>query len=98
MIGGNVGQKTLEPSAMGNGESKRGELIVADAGFPDEVGEQVLIQGKGSVKADGPEVTAAVKDVVSRLEQHRRRLEHREPARRRAPREHRLRRTAAPSS
>ena len=68
VIGGNVGQKTLEPSAMGNGESKRGELIVADAGFPDEVGEQVLIQGKGSVKADGPEVTAAVKDVVSRLE------------------------------
>ena len=34
VIGGNVGQKTLEPSAMGNGESKRGELIVADAGLP----------------------------------------------------------------
>jgi RND superfamily putative drug exporter len=68
VIGGNVGQKTLEPSAMGNGESKRGELIVADAGFPDEVGEQVLIQGKGSIKAGDAEVTAAVQDVVSRLE------------------------------
>ena len=30
VIGGNVGQKNLEPSAMGNGESKRGELIVDD--------------------------------------------------------------------
>ena len=33
VIGGKVGQQNLEPSAMGNGESKRGDLIVADAGF-----------------------------------------------------------------
>jgi uncharacterized membrane protein YdfJ with MMPL/SSD domain len=68
VIGGKVGQKNLEPSAMGNGESKRGEMIVADAGFPDTVGERVLIQGKGSIAADDPQVTAAVKDVVSRLD------------------------------
>jgi uncharacterized membrane protein YdfJ with MMPL/SSD domain len=67
LIGGKVGQKNLEPSAMGNGESKRGDMIVADAGFPETIGERVLIQGKGSVESGDPQVTAAVKDVVSRL-------------------------------
>src|SRR5215207_9865487 len=67
LIGGKVGQKNLEPSAMGNGESKRGDMIVADAGFPDTIGERVLIQGKGSIESGDPEVSAAVKDVVSRL-------------------------------
>ena len=28
----------------------------------------MLIQGKGSIKSDDPQVTAAVKDVVNRLE------------------------------
>jgi uncharacterized membrane protein YdfJ with MMPL/SSD domain len=68
LIGGKVGQKNLEPSAMGNGESKRGDMIVDAAGFPDTVGERVLIQGKGSIKSGDPEVTAAVKDVVQRLD------------------------------
>jgi len=67
VIGGKVGQQNLEPSAMGNGESKRGEQIIAAAGFPDTVDERVLIQGTGSVKAGDPEVAAAVKDVVDRL-------------------------------
>ena len=43
-------------------------MIVKAAGFPDRAGEQVLVQGKGSVKAGDLEVTAAVRDVVSRLE------------------------------
>ena len=68
LIGGNVGQKNLEQSASGNGDSKRGAMIVDDAGFPDTVGERVLIQAKGSAKSDSPEVTAAVKDVVKRLD------------------------------
>src|SRR6185436_15067042 len=68
LVGGNVGQKTLEQAASGNGDSKRGSMIVDDAGFPDTVGERVLIQGKGSLKSDSPEVTAAVKDVVHRLD------------------------------
>jgi uncharacterized membrane protein YdfJ with MMPL/SSD domain len=68
VIGGKVGQKNLEPSAMGNGESKRGDMIVADAGFPETIGERVLIQGKGSIQSGDPEVTAAVQDVVSRLD------------------------------
>jgi uncharacterized membrane protein YdfJ with MMPL/SSD domain len=69
VIGGKVGQQNLESSKMGNGESKRHDIIVDNAGFPDEVAERVLIQGKGSITADSPEVTAAVKDVVDRLGQ-----------------------------
>src|SRR5215203_4466703 len=68
MIGGKVGQQNLESSKMGNGESKRHDTIVDNANYPDEIGERVLIQGKGSLKADSPQVTAAVKDVVNRLE------------------------------
>jgi uncharacterized membrane protein YdfJ with MMPL/SSD domain len=68
VIGGKVGQQNLEQSASGNGESKRGSMIVDDAGFPETIGERVLIQGKGSIKADDPAVTSAVKDVVNRLE------------------------------
>ena len=45
VIGGKVGQQNLEPSAQGNGESKRGAMIVDDAGFPKTFGERVLIQG-----------------------------------------------------
>src|SRR5215213_3920780 len=68
VIGGKVGQQNLESSKMGNGESKRHDTIVDAAGYPDEIGERVLIQGKGSIKANSPEVATAVKDVVDRLE------------------------------
>jgi RND superfamily putative drug exporter len=68
VIGGKVGQQNLKSSEMGNGESKRGNVIVDEANFPETIGERVLIQGKDSIKADDPEVTAAVKDVVSRLQ------------------------------
>ena len=68
VLGGKVGQNDLDESASGNGESKRGDMIVEAAGFPDQAGEQVLVQGKGSVKAGDPQVTAAVRDVVTRLE------------------------------
>jgi uncharacterized membrane protein YdfJ with MMPL/SSD domain len=67
MIGGNIGQKNLKTVESGNGDSKHGSMIVDGAGFPKTVGERVLIQGKGSIKADSPQVTAAVKDVVTRL-------------------------------
>ncbi len=67
-LGSNVGQKDLKTAEMGNGDSKRAELIVDAAGFPKTAGEQVLVQGKGTVKADDPQVTAAVTDVVNRLE------------------------------
>jgi uncharacterized membrane protein YdfJ with MMPL/SSD domain len=68
-VGGKIGQNDLDESATGNGESKRGDMIVEAAGFPEQAGEQVLVQGKGSVKAGEPQMTAAVKDVVRRLQQ-----------------------------
>ena len=64
VLGGKVGQNDLDDSARGSGESKRGDMIVEAAGFPDQAGEQVLVQGKGSGEL---QVTAAVRDVVSRL-------------------------------
>ncbi|HEX5782080.1 MAG TPA: MMPL family transporter, partial [Solirubrobacteraceae bacterium] len=64
VVGGKVGQNDLDESAVGSGESKRGDMIVEAAGFADQSREQVLVQGRD---ADAPEVTAAVRDVVSRL-------------------------------
>jgi uncharacterized membrane protein YdfJ with MMPL/SSD domain len=69
VLGGKIGQNDLDESATGSGESKRGDMIVKAAGFPEQAGEQVLVQGKGSVTADDPEVTAAVRDVARRLAQ-----------------------------
>jgi uncharacterized membrane protein YdfJ with MMPL/SSD domain len=66
VVGGRIGLNALDEAASGTGESKRGDMIVA-AGFPQKAGEQVLVQAKGSMKADDPQVTAAVSDVVSRL-------------------------------
>ena len=60
VVGGKIGQNDLGESAAGSGESKRGDTIVEAAGFPEQSGEQVLIQGENT--------TAAVRDVVSRLE------------------------------
>ena len=90
VVGGKVGLNDIDESASGNGESKRGDMIVDAAGFPDQAGEQVLVQGKGSIKAGDPQVTAAVKDVVSRLGADRGHHRHREPARSRHARQHRL--------
>ncbi len=67
-LGGKVGTNELKDSALGNGESKRGDMIADAAGFPDETGEQVLVQGKGSVRAGDALVTAAVTDLVDRLQ------------------------------
>jgi uncharacterized membrane protein YdfJ with MMPL/SSD domain len=63
VVGGKVGQNDLDDSARGSGESKRGDMIVEAAGFPDRAGEQVLVHGKSG----DHEVTAAVRDVVGRL-------------------------------
>jgi RND superfamily putative drug exporter len=65
VVGGRIGPNELDESASGNGESKRGDMIVEAAGFPERSGEQVLVQG---TRSDDPAVTAAVSDVVRRLE------------------------------
>jgi len=68
VLGGSVGMKTLEPEDAGNGSSQVADRAIADAGFPDEVDEQILIQGRGDVRASDPAFAAAVRDVVARLE------------------------------
>jgi uncharacterized membrane protein YdfJ with MMPL/SSD domain len=68
VIGGMVGTKTLADEDTGNGESKRADQIVEAAGFPDQTGETVLVQGKDGLKVGDPKFTAAVDDVVSGLD------------------------------
>ena len=91
VLGGMVGTKTLADEDTGNGESRRGDQIIEAAGFPDQTGETVLVQGKDGLKVGDPEFTAVVKDVITRLEPDQGRREHREPARPRVRRQ-RLRR------
>ncbi len=67
MIGGSVGQQELAQEEFGNGESRVADRAVADAGFPDVAQEQVLIQGKESVKVGDAAFVAAVQDVERRL-------------------------------
>ena len=67
VAGGSVGQKTVPVSETGNGESRRGDMIVDAADFPERSAEQVLVQGRGGMKASDPAVTAAVRDLVARL-------------------------------
>ncbi|HWM09274.1 MAG TPA: MMPL family transporter [Solirubrobacteraceae bacterium] len=65
VVGGKVGQNDVDESATGSGESKRGDMIVEAAGFPEQAGEQVLVQGE---RAGDPAAQPAVRDVISRLE------------------------------
>jgi uncharacterized membrane protein YdfJ with MMPL/SSD domain len=67
VVGGAVGQRYLTKPEMGNGESAHGLRIYTKA-FPNEAGEQVLIQGKGGVRIGSPAFTAAVQEVAGRLQ------------------------------
>ncbi len=66
LLGGALGMKEIASEDLGDGESKRADQTLAD-GFPDRASEEVLIQGRGNIKADDPRFTAAVKDVVQSL-------------------------------
>ena len=66
VVGGRIGLNALDESASGSGESKRGDMIVEAAGFPEQAGEQVLVQGAGAEERE-----AAVHDVVARLTANR---------------------------
>jgi len=68
VLGGMVGQRTIAEEDYGNGESRVADQAIAAAGFPEEADEQVLVQGKGSVRIGDPAFTAAVRDVTERLE------------------------------
>ena len=81
VLGGMVGQKTLADEDMGNGQSKTADQILEAAGFPDQTGESVLVQGKGDLKVGDQRYTAIVDDVVATLSQTEARRRGREPAR-----------------
>ena len=66
IVGGALGMKEIAAEDLGDGESKRADQTLAD-GFPDRASEEVLVQGRGNVKADDPRFTAAVRDVVRSL-------------------------------
>jgi uncharacterized membrane protein YdfJ with MMPL/SSD domain len=68
VLGGMVGQKHIAEEDYGNGQSRVADQAIADAGFPDEASEQVLVQGKGETRIGDPAFTAAVNDTVRRLE------------------------------
>jgi uncharacterized membrane protein YdfJ with MMPL/SSD domain len=65
MVGG---QKKIADEDYGNGSSKVADKAIAAADFRDAAEEQVLIQGKGSIKVGDAAFTAAVKDTVARLD------------------------------
>src|SRR5919112_1782230 len=68
LLGGMVGTKTLSDEDLGNGESKRADKIVEAADFPEQTGETILVQGKDGLKVGDAKFTAAVDDVVAKLE------------------------------
>jgi uncharacterized membrane protein YdfJ with MMPL/SSD domain len=68
MIGGAVGQKKIADQDQGNGSSRSADRAIAKADFPDKADEQVLVQGRGSIRIGSAQLTAGVKDVVNRLE------------------------------
>ena len=68
VLAGAVGQKTIADEDYGNGSSKVADKAIAAADFRDAAEEQVLVQGKGSVKVGATAFTAAVNDTVARLE------------------------------
>ncbi|MEA2191498.1 MAG: hypothetical protein QOI73_1619 [Solirubrobacteraceae bacterium] len=67
VAGGMAGQRQLKDSETSNGQSAAAERAIEQAGFPDDAGEQVLIQGKGSISSSDAAFSAAVRDVVKRL-------------------------------
>jgi RND superfamily putative drug exporter len=61
-----VGPLTLTDVQMGNGESKRATQVYEHA-FPFHSGEQVLIQGRGSITSNDAAFKAAISALVRRL-------------------------------
>ncbi len=67
VLGGSVGQQKIAQEDQGNGDSKVADQAVANAGFPEALEEQVLVQGRGRIRVGDPAFTAAVRDVERRL-------------------------------
>ena len=66
VIGSATSQRHLTQAEMGNGQSAQALRTYANA-FPKQASEQVLVQGRGSVRVGSPAFAAAVNDLVARL-------------------------------
>ncbi|HMJ32442.1 MAG TPA: anti-sigma factor antagonist [Baekduia sp.] len=68
LIGNAAGTKHIADEDLGNGQSRQGDQILADAGFSDRASEEVLIQAqRRGLTAQDPAFRAAVRDVVAQL-------------------------------
>jgi uncharacterized membrane protein YdfJ with MMPL/SSD domain len=65
-LGGMTGTKTIDPNEPGPGESGRMDRIL-DEGFKQPAGENVFIQSS-LLRVDDPAFTAAIEDVIRRVE------------------------------
>ena len=65
-LGMAVGQRQLTDVQMSNGDARRA-LAIYERAFPYHSGEEVLVQGRGSVRAGDPVFAAAVLELVRRL-------------------------------
>jgi RND superfamily putative drug exporter len=70
LIGGALGQRHLTDVQMGNGQSSQAQRVFNNA-FPYHSGEQVLLQGTGSMRLPNRAYPAAVADLVGRLQRIR---------------------------
>ncbi|MCW3007223.1 MAG: anti-sigma-factor antagonist, partial [Solirubrobacterales bacterium] len=67
-MGSAVGTTHIATQDQGNGESRRADQMLADAGFYDRASEQVLIQSRdGRLTVSDPRFRAAVTDITGRL-------------------------------
>ena len=66
VIGGAVGAKQMEPWAIANGDSRRAEQILDNAGFEVPARESVLVQSS-RLTFDNPQFARAVADVAAAL-------------------------------
>jgi RND superfamily putative drug exporter len=67
LVGGAVGQQHLTNAQMGNGQSGQAQRVFYQA-FPFHTQEQVLLQGRGSVRLGNPVYRDAVTMLVGRLD------------------------------
>src|SRR3954453_13918909 len=63
VIGGMLGQKTPPKAQKMDGETRRAETTLENAGFPKKSGEMVLVQSKTATVKD-PAFKAAIADVA----------------------------------
>ncbi len=69
MIGGAVGTQTIADEDLGNGDSRKADQIIADAGYPEDDYESVLVQSKDGATTDDSQFRAAISDTEQRLAQ-----------------------------